>query len=197
MSPRTTCHRIHFSAAVLGLAVLVSFTCAHAAQQDWTTVDAERQEVDMYVPGMLAWRPGYGKRIYDDRYGGTGVLYYTKWGGLLGDKPTAYLTHQTMRKRFRYTRLSEVIHLFVGTSYATKAEILSLKSDTSEHGGLSYIKFDIQTPSKIRSCVGFKRQSNGNKEYTYGHYCLPNEGEITYKTISRIIDSITIQGTAF
>ena len=77
MSPRTACHRIQFPAAVLGLVVLVSFTCAHAAEQYWTTVDAERQEVDMYVPGMSDRRPGYGKQIYDDRYGGTGVLYYT------------------------------------------------------------------------------------------------------------------------
>lgn len=196
MPPLIACHRTQFPAAVLGLAVLVSFTCAHAAEQDWTTVDADRQEVDMYVPGMSTWRPGYGKRIYGDRYAGTGVLYYTKWGGLLSDKPIAYLTHQEMRKRFRYTRLTEAINLFMGTSYTTKANVLSLNSDTSKHGGFKYIKFDIQTPSKIRSCVGFKRQSAGNKEYTYGHYCLPNEGEITFKTISQIIDSITIHGTA-
>ena len=37
MSPKTVCHRIHFPAAVLGLAVLGSFTCAHAAEEDWTT----------------------------------------------------------------------------------------------------------------------------------------------------------------
>ncbi len=32
---------------MLGLAVLVSFTIAHADEDDWRTVDAERQEVDM------------------------------------------------------------------------------------------------------------------------------------------------------
>ncbi len=45
MSPRTACHRIHFPAAVVGLAVLVSFTCAHAAEENWTTVDAEASEL--------------------------------------------------------------------------------------------------------------------------------------------------------
>ena len=82
------------------------------------------------------------------------------------------------------------------TSYATKPKVLSLKTDTSEHGGFDYIKFDIQTPSKIRSCVGFMRLSAGRKKFTYGHYCLPNAGEITFKTISQIIDSVTIHGTA-
>ena len=123
-------------------------------------------------------------------------MYFTIWGGLLGDKPTAVLVHQKKNKRFRYTRLTEAIRLFMRTAYTTNAKILSLKTDTSEHGGFNYIKFDIQTPSTIRSCVGFSRQFNGNKEYTYAHYCLPNEGEITFNTISQIIDSVTIHGTA-
>ncbi len=45
MSPRTACHQIHFPAAVLGLAVLVSFTCAHADEYDWRTVDAAASEL--------------------------------------------------------------------------------------------------------------------------------------------------------
>ncbi len=194
MSPMIANHRIQFPAAVLGLAVLVSFNCAHAAEQDWTTVDAERQEVDMYVPGMSTWRPGYRKKIYDDGWS-TGVQYDTIWGGFLGDRPTAYLTHQKMKRRFRYTKLTESFNVFMRSQYKN-AKVLSLKTDTSEHSGFNYIKFDIQTPSKIRSCVAFSRQSSGNRVFTYGHYCLPNEGEITFKTISQIIDSITIHGTA-
>ena len=92
--------------------------------------------------------------------------------------------------------LTELIQFFMDTSYATKPKVLFLKTDTSEHGEFKYLRFDIQTSSKIRSCVGFLRLSAGNKKFTYGHYCLPNEGEITFKTISQIIDSVTIHGTA-
>lgn len=194
MSPMIACHRIHFPAAVLGLAVLVSFTYARADVDGWRLVDADRQEVDMYVPGMSTWRPGYSKLIYDEG-GFTGVSYNTQWGVLLGDRPIAILSHSKRNNSFWYTKLTTRISLFMRTAYIN-AKVLSLKTDASEHGGFKYIKFDIQTPSKIRSCVGFMRQFNGNSEIIYGHYCLPNEGEITFKTISQIIDSITIHGTA-
>ncbi len=64
---------------ILGVVLaLLGIATVHPVRADWRKVLTDKQQINMQVPGMEHWNPGYWKKV-DDTSGNRGTGYYTKW----------------------------------------------------------------------------------------------------------------------
>lgn len=172
------------------LIVLVAVSTSAVWAQGWRSVPIDRPQIDMYVPGMESWNPGYGKTVDDGRNQGTSTK--TKWR--VFDEPGihAFLTYQTRGVYpFTYYKIKDFVRFFV-----KKEHFLSFdgkkKTYKAKLGKFEYIYFSAKAETVNRRCVGFSNLYSGNKKMIYGHYCLSNDEPIREDIVGSIIDSITL-----
>jgi hypothetical protein len=161
----------------------------HAAA-GWSDVATDKQQINMRVPGMERWNPGYWKQVLDFDPG-TGVANYSQWRNIEDYGIYAYLTYQKSRRGFKYYTLREQIsHQVNKYSYSF---IGNVKTHESTLGEFEYIHFSLVARTQKRKCIGFGQLSPGNKKLIYGQYCLSEHEEVDEDIVGPMIDSIDLE----
>jgi len=177
----------HFFVALSILAISAGGAHAAVVEKDWRDVSVDRQQIDMLVPGIGDWSPGFWRSVKDTP-SEAAVADFTQWNE--PDRPGyyAFLTYQRrLAHRFMYIRLKDMIAVWRG-SY----EITEFSSDELEYKGYKFIYYKILSQEFRKSCVSFGKITKNRKKIVYGHYCEPGKGNISDLTVHAIIDSISL-----
>lgn len=176
---------------ILGVVlVLLGMATVHPVRAEWRKVPTDKQQINMQVPGMEHWNPGYSKSVDHDA-NNTGTAYYTKWRLIDDYGIHASLTYATRTARFYYYSIKNMVHDSIKKDYAISFEE-SEKIYDSKNGKFKYIYFSYNTESVKRKCVGFGNLSSSQKKWIYGSYCLSGDEPIDDAIVGPLIDSIDL-----
>lgn len=172
--------------ALLGLEPVIP---ARAAS-DWRKVTTDKQQINMRVPGMGHWTPGFWQDATGDTYN-QAVAYFSKWRRIEDYGIHAQLTYQTRTRAFYYYTVREQVQLSFENSYPISF-VGDIKTYDAKLGVFEYIHFSVVAGQRKRKCVGFARMFAGNKKFVYGQYCLTGDKSIDEDIIGPLIDSIDL-----
>ena len=176
---------------ILGIVLaLLGIATVHPVRADWRKVLTDKQQINMQVPGMEHWNPGYWKKV-DDTSGNRGTGYYTKWRLIEDYGIHAYLTYQTRTRRFYYVSIKDFVDISFPKKYTPSFQGDERTYD-SKNGKFKYIYFSVNTESVKRKCVGFGHLSSSRKKWISGRYCLSGDEPIDDAIVGPLIDSIDL-----
>jgi hypothetical protein len=102
---------------ILGAAlVLLSMATVHPVRAEWRKMPTDKQQINMQVPGMEHWNPGYWKNV-DDSTRNKGTAYHTKWRLIEDFGIHAYMTYQTRARGFYYVTIKYKVDLALEEDY--------------------------------------------------------------------------------
>ena len=184
-------HRIPKVIAIIGgMFALLGVETSIPARADWREVPTDKQQINMLVPGMERWNPGYWKEVDEETTYNRGVAYYTKWRSIEDYGIHAYLTYQKRVLGFTYYTLRDQIQ------NQLRKDFRSFDGDKitydSKIGKFEYIHFSAKAGQIKRKCVGFARTFPGNKKGIYGHYCVSRDRPVYENIVGPLIDSIDL-----
>ena len=172
--------------------VLLSMATVHPVRaDDWRNVPTDKQQINMQVPGMEHWNPGYWKEVSDDSRN-EGTAYHTKWRSIEEYGIHAYLTYQARTRAFYYVSIKDMVdNISIAKDYTPSFEEDSY-TYRSKNKKFQYIYFSVNAGSVKRKCVGFVNLSSSRKQLIYGHYCLTRDEPIDDEIVTLLIDSIDL-----
>ena len=174
---------------ILGVVLaLLGMATVHPVRAEWLKVPTDKQQINMQVPGMEHWNPGYSKSV---DHAVEGTAYYTKWRLIDDYGIHAFLTYGTRARRFYYYTIKNMVHDSIKKDYAISFEG-SEKNYDSKIGKFKYIYFSYNTESVKRECVGFGHLSSSRKIWISGRYCLSGDEPIDDAIVGPLIDSIDL-----
>ncbi len=177
---------------------LLSVATADPARGQWQDAPTDKQEINMQVPGMEHWTPGYWKTVDTiSASRNTGIGHHSQWRSIEDRGIHAYLTYQTRKRSFYYVTVKDMIDISFGQDYDAQFEG-NVEVYKSSNGKFEYIYFSIDTKYTKRKCVGFVNMSRSRKKIVYGHYCLSGYEPMDKDLVGLLIDSIDLnfQGSA-
>ncbi len=184
-------HRIPMVIVIIGgMFALLGVEAVIPARADWREVPTDKQQINMQVPGMERWHPGYWKEVDEETTYNRGTAYYTKWR-MIGEYGIhAYLTYQKRVRGFTYYTLKEQIR------NQHRKDFRSFDGDKkiydSKLGKFEYMHFSLKTGQVKRKCIGFARMFSGNRAAIYGQYCVSRDKPLYENIVGPLIDSIDL-----
>ena len=191
MSTKIIANFVYNALPILGAVLaLLSMATVHPVRADWRNVPTDKQQINMQVPGMEHWNPGYWKRVSDVSRN-EGTAYHTMWRSIEEYGIHAYLTYQTRTRRFYYQTIKDMVNIDLGKDYDP-----SFEKDTytysSKNKKFKYIYFSVKAGSVKRKCVGFGNLSSSKKRSISGYYCISTDEPIDDEIVAKLIDSIDL-----
>ena len=184
-------HRVPKSALIIGgLLIASTMVLTNVARADWREVPTDKQQINMHVPGMEHWNPGYWQEVQADSTPARGTAYYTKWRKIKEYGIHAFLTYQKPAKKFKYYTVRDQVRWQLEEDFAYfDGDINTYESTLGE---FEYIYFSAKIGQITRKCVGFQNLFAGRKKVIYGHYCLSGDRPVDEDMVGRLIDSINL-----
>ncbi len=173
-----------------GILIASTMVLTNAGLADWSGVPTDKQQINMQVPGMEHWTPGYWKEVDEETPSNRGTAYYTKWRLKNKYGIHAYLTYQTRLRRFQYTTLKYRIRFRFGKDLRSFDG--DIKTYDSTIGEFEYIHLSAMSGKIKRKCVGFTLMFAWNTKLIYGHYCLSGDEPVDKDVVGPLIDSINL-----
>ena len=184
-------HRVPKSALIIGgLLIASTMVLANVGRADWREVPTDKQQINMHVPGMEHWNPGYWKKDDEDGTYNRGTGYYTQWRKIEEYGIHAYLTYQKRVKQFHYYTVRDQVRWQLEEDFANFDG--DINTYDSRLGEFEYIYFTAKIGWITRKCVGFQKLFAGRHKIIYGHYCPSRDNPVDDDMVGPLIDSINL-----
>jgi len=144
------------------LLVFLIFASPQYAAGSWIDVTTDIQQINMQVPGMEHWNPGFWERTTTE-VTNRGNAYFSKWRDIEDYGIHAQLTYQKRTHAFYYYFVREQVQLSLQDTYSATFTG-KIKTYDSKTGDFDYVFFTVVAGEQARKCVGFSRMFSGNKK---------------------------------